>query len=203
MSNALFTRQADVTKPHENDILLRQQNTGRYEALSGYLSRFASARISRGMSVWEELSVSVPIFMEEHVVRYATEHMIGIQSAGDAGGRLVTLHILFHRSQHRRAICRLLDLVLEAEEGLLSEADFKSDSSFLAHQIAGDEKDADDNMEAEDWEDDDSSGPIDYECYGSGTSSTFAVYDSAAHVSAQNAPTHHSTNPVLQILGIG
>jgi hypothetical protein len=194
------------------------------ESSGSYLSRFASSRISRGMSLWEELTITVPAFMEGYVRAYAAQHLIAAQPAGSKDGAahgLVTLHILFHRSHHRRPVCSLLELVLEAEDGLLSKADFKDGGMFPVPNSKGMDKvmsvdrgqavTGSDGAQAiedkEDWEEDnDDGGPVDYDCYvmvpahsygyhqGAGQSYPLAYYEAAAC-------QHNSA--VLQALGIG
>ncbi len=106
-------------------------NTSRKQSSTGnWLDRFSSPAIRREAKIWEELSVTVPSFMEDYLTRYAMES--GMQwEIGDMDARnLVTVHLLFHRSRDRRCMGRLLDLVLEAEEGLVGEEDFREGGSL-------------------------------------------------------------------------
>ncbi len=114
------TATAEDTDVHYQPDL---SQTGRNPAKNparGYLNRFSNPLVSRGAKVWEEVSVTVPLFMEAYIMRYAAD----TDMLADAGGRTtsgkVTLHVLFHVSEHRRPISRLLDLVIEAGEGRLS-----------------------------------------------------------------------------------
>jgi hypothetical protein len=194
-----------------------------------YLDRFRSPRISRGMSIWEELAVTVPSFMESYLTRYAAGHLISAQLTARGAGGLVTFHLLFHRTNHRRPICRLLDLVLEAEEGLLGEADFKEDGALDSHTVpvgkagGGNAQTYSHRKEPksegyEDWEEeggdpnDTDPGMVDYECYASDpipaygyshdTGASWGIGVGQQYVSAGEVAAIQRSSAILQIMGI-
>ncbi|MBS1615864.1 MAG: hypothetical protein JST06_07080 [Bacteroidetes bacterium] len=124
-----------------------------------YLNRFLSRRIRRGLTIWEELSVTIPPFMEEYLTNYAGEAGMLIHPVGTDKGGLVTVHILFHLAHHRRSVTRLLDLVLEAEDGALRRRDFLPGGAFTSTGTSNN------NVSSEQ-----KTTEIDYDCFDDGMS---------------------------------
>lgn len=124
----------DYTANHDNDTFqgAPQGRTIKRGKAGSYLNRFSSTRIRQGLTIWEELSITIPAFMEEYVAAYVTDAGMLIHQSGNASGGLATVHILFHLTGHRRAVCRLLDLVLEAEDGTIGKRDFMAGGAFAS-----------------------------------------------------------------------
>lgn len=161
--------------------------------ISGYLARFNSPNIRRGLTIWEELSVTIPHFMEDYLMQFASEAGMLVHPAGTKKGGLVTVHILFHLAHHRRPICRLLDLVLEAEDGILREQDFGAGGAFTTDEAAmGDDGD----LSPED-------GAIDYDCFDSAAATGMRPQGGRRHITAHDIAMYSNIKAVRQIVRPG
>lgn len=160
----------------------RSRNKG-----TDYLDRFSSPLIRRGMQVWEDLSIKVPGFMTAYVSRYVRETGMQVQAGNGSADGTSLLHILFHHTDHRRQISRLLDLVLEAGEGLLRKQDFEPGGEFSVDDM---EDQADIGYDP---------GEIDYDCDEEGAASLPASSAGRQFVSPQDI----TGGAMLHLLGIG
>ncbi len=161
--------------------------------ISGYLARFNSPRIRRGLTIWEELSVTIPHFMEDYVMHFASEAGMLVHPAGTKKGGLVTVHILLHLAEHRRPICRLLDLVLEAEDGILREQDFREGGAFTADEIATQD---DSYLSPEE-------GAIDYDCFDSAAATGMIPQGGSRHITAHDIAMYSNIKAVRQLVRPG
>lgn len=175
-----------VANPRVDDQARRGQ-------LSGYLTRFNSPRIRRGLTIWEELCVTIPSFMEDYVMHFASDAGMLVHPADAKKGGLVTANILFHLAEHRRSICRLLDLVLEAEDGILCEQDFRAGGAFAAGETAIE----DFGNEVPD------DGAIDYDCFDSPTASGMRRQGGSRHITAHDIAMYNNIKAVRQFVQPG